>query len=150
VAQASSVTVTPSSVGANATTTVRISGSGFNPEDDVALTNCPETNPGAVYPVPFPNPGPGRNTGRVVFINSRTLLVSTPSVIPEGVCDIRIGDVTVPDALTFVEAPPRLDIEIRNTSGRPARTAKRTTYTVTGTAADGTTATARIRLRIVR
>ncbi|MGA0010100.1 MAG: hypothetical protein ACO3ID_04965 [Candidatus Nanopelagicales bacterium] len=34
--------------------------------------------------------------------------------------------------------------------GRPARTAKRTTYTVTGTAADGTTATARIRLRIVR
>ncbi|MGA1090932.1 MAG: hypothetical protein ACO3V1_03910 [Candidatus Nanopelagicales bacterium] len=119
VAQASSVTVTPSSVGANATTTVRISGSGFSPEDDVAITNCPETNPGAVYPVPFPNPGPGRNAGRVVFIDSRTVLVSTPSVIPEGVCDIRIGGVTVPDALAFVEAPPRLDIEIRNTSGRP-------------------------------
>ncbi|MFZ8925779.1 MAG: hypothetical protein ACO3CU_03325, partial [Candidatus Nanopelagicales bacterium] len=37
VAQASSVTVTPSSVGANAPPTVRISGSGFSPEDDVAI-----------------------------------------------------------------------------------------------------------------
>lgn len=118
-APAAPMSVTPQTVGANAATTVRIEGSGFRRNDAVALLNCPASNPGAVYPVPFPSPPPGGNPGSVTYVDGETLLVTTPSVIPAGVCDVRVGTVTLPDALTFAEAPARLRVEIRNDSGRP-------------------------------
>ncbi|MEX1210605.1 MAG: hypothetical protein WEA35_07025 [Candidatus Nanopelagicales bacterium] len=114
-----SATVTPSAVGASDATTVRIAGTGFRSGDEVAILNCPVSNPGAVYPVPFPDPPPGGSPGSVTYVDGETLLLTTPSVIPAGTCDIRIGTVTIADALTFVEAPARLRVEIRNDSGRP-------------------------------
>jgi len=118
-APAAPAAVTPSTVGANAMTTVRITGAGFRRGDAVAILNCPLSNPGAVYPIPFPAPPPGGSPGSVTYVDGETLLLTTPSVIPAGECDIRIGAVTLADALTFVEAPARLRVEIRNDSGRP-------------------------------
>lgn len=108
--------VTPSVVGANAATTVRIEGSGFTPDDAVTIRNCPASNPSAVYPVPFPAPGPGQDPGSVTFVDSSTLLMTTPTVIPAGECDIYIGDTGLIDALSFTPAPERLTVEIVNTS----------------------------------
>lgn len=111
--------LSPSSVGANAATTVLLTGSGFSPSDRVTISGCPATNPGAVYPVPFPDPGPGQSAGRVEFVDSTRVLVTTPTVIPAGTCDVTVGDTTARDALTFVAAPERLSVEIVNDSGRP-------------------------------
>lgn len=108
----------PSTVGANASTTVLITGSGFAASDTVRISSCPDTNPGAVYPVPFPSPGPGQSAGSVEFIDSGHVLLTTPSVIPAGVCDVSIGDTTTPDALTFAAAPQWLTVEIANLSDR--------------------------------
>lgn len=121
VSPASSVvSVTPSAIGAHSATTVRVTGSGFSPGDRVTLRNCPESNPTAVYPVPFPSPGRGQQAGSVEFIDSTLVLITTPSVIPEGTCDVMIGGAVARDALTFVAAPERLTVEIVNASGRPA------------------------------
>ncbi|MFM7210589.1 MAG: Ig domain-containing protein [Actinomycetota bacterium] len=113
------LTIQPSSVGANAETVVRIAGSGFKASDKVTISGCPDSNPGAVYPVPFPNPGQGQSAGKVQVIDSSTLLLTTPTVIPPGPCDVSIGDSVARDALTFVAAPERLEVEIVNASGRP-------------------------------
>ncbi|MFM7598226.1 MAG: hypothetical protein ACKO70_07625, partial [Actinomycetota bacterium] len=113
------LTIQPSSVGANAETVVRIAGSGFKASDKVTISGCPDSNPGAVYPVPFPNPGQGQSAGKVEVIDSSTLLLTTPTVIPPGTCDVSIGDSVARDALTFVAAPERLEVEIVNASGRP-------------------------------
>ena len=111
--------VAPSTVGANSATTVRVTGSGFTPDDRIFIRNCPASNPSAVYPVPFPSPGSGQQAGKVVFVDSSTVLVTMPTVIPEGICDVVVGDAVAPDALTFVAAPERLTVEIVNSSGRP-------------------------------
>ncbi len=111
--------VTPDIVGAGAATTIRIDGSGFRREDAVSFANCPASNPSAVYPIPFPSPGPGQDPGAVTFVDASTVLVTTPSIIPEGTCDIRVGALTLTDAVTFVEAPRRLEVHIRNDTGRP-------------------------------
>jgi hypothetical protein len=119
IAERAGARVTPEVVGAGAATTIRIEGSGFRRDDAVSIRNCPASNPSAVYPVPFPAPGPGQTAGSVTFIDSTTVLVTTPSIIPAGTCDLRIGGQDLDDALTFVEAPQRLDVQIRNTTGRP-------------------------------
>ena len=109
----------PSSVGANASTSILITGSGFDSATTVTISGCPATNPGATYPVPFPNPGPGQSAGSVTVIDSTRLLLTTPTIIPAGVCDITVGDANVAGALTFTAAPERLTLELRNNSGRP-------------------------------
>jgi len=114
-----SLTIQPASVGANAETVVRITGVGFKATDKVSISGCPDTNPGAAYPVPFPSPGPGQSAGKVEVIDSTTLLLTTPTVIPPGTCDVSVGDSVARDALTFVAAPERLEVEIVNASGRP-------------------------------
>ena len=111
--------IAPSSVGANAGTTLLVTGSGFAPTDKVTISGCPTTNPGAVYPVPFPNPGPGQGGGSVEFVDSTRVLVTTPTIIPAGTCNVTVGDTTAQNALTFVVAPERLQVEIVNDSGRP-------------------------------
>jgi len=113
------LTIQPSSVGANAETVVRIAGSGFKASDKVTISSCPDSNPGAVYPVPFPNPGQGQSAGKVEVMDSSTLLLTTPTVIPPGTCDVSVGDSVIRDGLTFVAAPERLEVEIVNASGRP-------------------------------
>ena len=119
VAQASPLTVAPGKVGANAATTVVITGSGFRSDDKVTLSGCPAGNPDAVYPVPFPNPGPGNSGGSVTVVDSQHILLTTPTVIPAGSCDVNVGAATASDALTFIAAPERLTVEITNESGRP-------------------------------
>lgn len=120
VATAPSIaSVTPSKIGANSATTVRVTGSGFSPGDRVSLRNCPASNPTAVYPVPFPTPGSGQQAGSVEVIDSTTVLITTPTIIPEGTCDVVIGSAIAQDALSFVAAPERLTVEIVNSSGRP-------------------------------
>lgn len=115
----SPVMIQPDSVGANAETVIRITGSGFRSSDKVSISGCPDSNPTAVYPVPFPNPGPGQSGGAVEVVNSTTILLTTPTLIPPGTCDLVIGEVTMRDALSFAAAPERLQIEIVNSSGRP-------------------------------
>jgi len=108
----------PASVGANASTTILITGSGFATGLTVSISGCPVTNPGATYPVPFPSPGPGQSAGSVQIIDSTRILLTTPSLIPPGVCDVTVGGTTLNNALTFTAAPERLTLEIRNNSGR--------------------------------
>ena len=112
------LSVAPSTVGANAATTIVITGSGFRGHETVTISGCPDTNPRAVYPVPFPNPGPGQSAGRVIVADSQHILLTTPSVIPAGTCDITVGDNFARDALTFVAAPELLTVEVTNDSGR--------------------------------
>ena len=117
-AAASVASLQPSSVGANASSTILITGTGFSASTTVSISGCPATNPGAVYPVPFPNPGPGQTAGSVQLIDSTRILLTTPTIIPAGVCDVAVGGNTLPSALTFTAAPERLTLELRNNSGR--------------------------------
>jgi hypothetical protein len=43
--------VTPATIGAAASTTIRVTGTGFQDGQSVTLSGCPVTNPGAVYPM---------------------------------------------------------------------------------------------------
>jgi hypothetical protein len=120
-AQAAETTVgslQPAIVGANASTTILITGSEFTATTAVSISGCPATNPGATYPVPFPNPGPGQSAGSVQFVDATRILLTTPTIIPPGVCDVTVGGATLDKALTFTAAPQRLTLELRNNSGR--------------------------------
>lgn len=113
------LSVVPQVVGANSSTTVRITGSGFERDDNVAFSHCPDSNPGARYPVPFPVADQDQNPGSVEFIDSTTILVTIPDVIPVGDCDITVGDAVLADSVHFTEAPEQLTVEIVNTSDQP-------------------------------
>lgn len=106
--------VTPDQIGAAASTTIRVTGTGFAEGQSVSLRGCPVTNPGAVYPIPFPNPGTGQQPGSVQVIDENTMLITTPSIIPAGTCELVVDGANLADAVTFVDAPERLRLTITN------------------------------------
>lgn len=119
------LSLSPSAVGQNSSTVIQVTGSGFgtaaNPSvTAVNISGCPATNPGANYPVPFVD-APAGKQGSVSVVNDTTLLLTTPAIIPAGVCDIAVtttsGTLSLADGLTFQNAPERLTIQLTNNSG---------------------------------
>ncbi len=95
--------VVPSIVGSAASTTVLVRGIGFSSGQSVELSGCPNTNPQAVYPVQ-----------QFQVVNDTTMLVTTPDIIPAGTCTLTVAGARLSQALTFVDAPERLTLQITN------------------------------------
>lgn len=95
--------VVPAVVGSTASTTVLVRGTGFSSGQSVELSGCPSTNPQAVYPV-----------RQFQVVNDTTMLVTTPDIIPAGTCALTVAGARLSEALTFVDAPERLGLQITN------------------------------------
>jgi hypothetical protein len=95
--------VTPSIIGSASATTILVRGTGFAAGQTVQLSGCPVTNPLAVYPV-----------SQFQVVDSTTMLVTTPSIIPAGTCTLTVGGASLAQAVTFSDAPKRLTVQITN------------------------------------